>query len=211
MTDLNNKHFIIAPLNTRKEINAAISIFAQNITALNPNHIKPQSTYPATAHILHQNHFGLPGDIWLGAWNGRHLVGAVHATVPQEAEDVATSILNRVPNSGGPGWLVAYARKCAVISEIAVTTSSQRRGIGEALVSRLHDALKADPSREINVVTACLTSTQPHPLFRSAGYTIGAPGQPVPPEYALGIRSQYDPFDMGSASHCWAYKSIQAD
>ena len=150
----------------------------------------------------------VPHSIWLGAYEEDLLVGAVHGAVPNEAEQVAQSIVNRVPNPGSAVWLKSYAQGCTVINEIAVAPTHLRLGIGTSLIEGLHQYVMADELRQGHYVTAYATTQGAEDLFKSAGYLVGSQHESLPIGVQYGLQTRWDVRAFGPGFGAWVHRQI---
>lgn len=134
----------------------------------------------------------LPADIWLGVEDGGALVGAVHLAVPVGQALDALRMLDQ-PNGGTSEWFSKYLRRCAFVDEVAVRVTHRRLGLGLALLEAAERRGVEDQDRELHSIAAYAGNDAAIALFRRAGYTCGAPGTPVPREYANGFNTYFNP------------------
>lgn len=202
----------IAPLRERADRDEAADLVTEYIPHVERQRIftdDDSNEHQIVRRVLaHYTGTELPKDFWLGAWQDGELVGALHAAAHVgQASDVGQGIASGNPQAGSPGWLDQYVRRCVIVEEMAVLPDHQGRGIGARLLARLHGVAQADRSREVRHIIAHACSPAAIATFRGAGYTIGQPSTPVPPTYAEGLQTAWDPaYDVIGGA--WAYRHI---
>lgn len=135
-----------------------------------------------------------PDPIWIGAWEDNQLVGIIHATSHMgQTVRLASRLQSGDLDIENLPWLGQFVRECSLIEEIAVLASHRGLGLGSQLLEEAHRLLLADPERSAHSISAYATSGRAAEFFRSNGYHIGKPRTPLPPEYAAGLRTMWDP------------------
>lgn len=148
------------------------------------------------------------GNIWVGAFEGTTLVGAVHAcALYAEADDHIQRRRSGLPGAGSVERTERFLNRAARIEELAVLPHHRNRGIGSRLLAAVHHELRHHhhPRYHVRSVQAFAT-TAAHPVFEQAGYTFTAPRRPVPAEYADGLPSLWDRhYDSRDGAHCYGH------
>lgn len=152
-----------------------------------------------------------PEDVWLGAWDGADLIGAVHVCAHvQLAAEVVDHQSRGVETSLPPGWVVPFVRRVANVDELAVASEYRRQSIARRLLLAAHAHLQADPSRDLRSITAHAQSPASIELFRASGYTVAAARETVPPDHLEGLVMLWDDAVYGGFEGRWVYRRLHA-
>lgn len=204
--------YAIRPLRGIREKVMAADLLAAQIPHVSRVHVSPGEDFEVHEFMrwaIASLGEVLPRDIWLGAWAGRELVGAVHAGVMlDQASALAQSMLRGQVGAGSPGWLVQYVRRCLNVEELAVLPAHRGGGLGRRLIQAMHNAALADMDREVRHVTAHAGSAVALATFGACGYVLGEPRTPVPPQFAEGLVTTWDPtFNVFGGAYVYRHLS----
>lgn len=128
------------------------------------------------------------------------LVGVVHACAPwSQIHDVITD-----PAWKNWEWTSRYLRECWNIDEIAVHPQARQQGVGTQLLAAAEAHAQ---SLGVRNLSAHLESPQAVALFKKQGWVVLPKATPIPPQFANGLKTHYDPADFHVVGHM-AYKQL---
>lgn len=208
----------IEALSTRADIDAAMTLFAEQIPDVVRSRIghDDERTTRACASFLRRvvaPHVGTEDAVmiphmWFGGYVSGVLVGAVHASaLTTVAAGHIRGYGQGVEGMGTPPWIHRLLNVAAIVEEIAVVPSAQGEGVGRALLTALHARLREHrvpgPWGEDRAVHT-FASSQAQSLFASMGYTV-APSRTVPPPtYVGGAPMLWDRrYDARDGAYCY--------